>query len=61
MSDRSADFQALPEDLPTPEGDGATAHMLNVPVLPVVLPATRGEPDNAGDVIAWLRSEWGGD
>ena len=31
--DRSTEFQALPENLPVPEDDGAAAHLLDAPLL----------------------------
>ena len=34
----------IPDDLPVPEDDGATAHLAGVPLPDIVLPATSGGP-----------------
>jgi peroxiredoxin len=43
MIDRSPDFHLLPEDLPLPEDDGSAKNLLDAPVPPLVLHASRGD------------------
>ncbi|MGA8744735.1 MAG: peroxiredoxin [Solirubrobacterales bacterium] len=42
MIDRSADFHALPEDLPVPEDDGSARDLLGAPIPALALDASSG-------------------
>jgi peroxiredoxin len=48
---RADDIHTIPEDVPVPEDDGATEHLVNAAVPPIALNATTGETirlDEAG-------------